>query len=74
MIPSTAYGMCALAGPPIALRAGGHDAIHGCSMPPLSFLPVSHPFTHSHTLVMRANGYWRCIGVVPRICPFARAD
>ena len=35
--------------------------MYGCSMLPLSFLAVSRPFTRSRALVMRANGYWRCV-------------
>ena len=42
----------------------GHDAVYGCSMLPLSFLAVSRSFTRSRALVMRANGYWCCVGIV----------
>ena len=72
-ILSTAYDMCALPGGPIVLRAGGDDAAIGCSMLPLNFLVVSRSFTRSRSLVMRANGYWCCVGVVQRACSFAPA-
>ena len=71
--PRPMYGTCAFPGPPIALRAGGHDAVNGCSMLTLSFLAVSRPFTRNRALVMRAKRYWRCVGVVRRVCPFAPA-
>ena len=56
-ISSAAYGTCALPGPPVALRVGGHDTITGCFMLPLSFLVVSRPFTPDRALVMQANRY-----------------
>ena len=58
--------------PPCFTRRG-HDAMHGCSMLPLSFLAVSRPFTRRRALVMRANGYWRCVGIVRKVCPFEPA-